>query len=256
MNPKPARAKVALVTGASGGIGRAIAQRLVDEGLVVIGAQRSTEAGRSTGGNPGSGGGVALSLGTDIRDEDSVVGLFETIEQEFGRLDVLCNNAGIGGVSALNTLDISHYNDVMDTNVRGALLCTKHAIRLIDAAGGGAIINIASLGSFVGIPSSASYCASKGAVLAFTREAAVELAPRRIRVNAVAPGYIDNEMFHSYIRAQDNPAAALDEVMRGIPLSRLGTTEDVAAAVAFLASDDAKWITGTTLVVDGGTLCQ
>jgi NAD(P)-dependent dehydrogenase (short-subunit alcohol dehydrogenase family) len=197
-----------------------------------------------------------LQYSVDVRDEASVAELFADIARDHRRLNILVNNAGIGGASNLAELDARHYDEVMDTNVRGMLLCTKYAIKLIEAAGGGSVINIASLGSFIGLPGSASYCASKGAVVAFTREAALELAPSRIRVNAVAPGYIDNDMFHRYIGAQSDPAVALAQTVADIPLGRLGTNDDVAAAVAFLASQDAQWITGATLTVDGGTLCR
>jgi NAD(P)-dependent dehydrogenase (short-subunit alcohol dehydrogenase family) len=244
--------RVAFVTGGGSGIGRAIALRLARDGAAVVVAQRDAAAGNATVDEIRADGGEGLSLRMDVRDEDEVRDAVAAATDAFGGLDVLCVNAGVGGSSPISALDVDHYREVVDTNVLGVLLCLKHgAAAMADA---GSVVAIASLGSFRALPDSASYCASKSAVLGIVRTAAVELAPRGIRVNAVAPGFIDNEMFHRWIRRQPDPAAGLRASLDGIPLGRLGRVDDVAAAASFLGSDDAAYVTGQCLAVDGGVL--
>jgi NAD(P)-dependent dehydrogenase (short-subunit alcohol dehydrogenase family) len=193
---------------------------------------------------------------TDVTSPESVEAMLRQALATYGKLDVLVNNAGIGVLEDLVDLSMDNYDAVMDVNVRGVLLCMKYAARPMIEAGTGSIINMASFNAFVGLQRFALYCASKAAVVNISRQAALDLGPRGIRVNAIAPGYIDNPMMHGYCDAHENPEATLAEALRSIPLGHFGTNDDVAAAALFLASDDAAFVTGTTLVVDGGTLCH
>ena len=249
--------KVAIVTGAGSGIGRAVALRFGREGAAVVAAQRTLAKGREIVREIEAAGGRALATETDVTVPESAEAMVTATLDAFARVDVLCNNAGKGGTEDLLELTMEHYEAVMETNVRGSLLCTKYAVRaMLERGVGGSVINIASLASFIALPRSASYCASKGAVLALTRQVALDYASGGVRVNAIAPGYIDNEMFHSYCRSQPDPDASLADVLAAIPMGELGREEDVAAAAVFFASDESRWVTGATLPVDGGTLVR
>jgi NAD(P)-dependent dehydrogenase (short-subunit alcohol dehydrogenase family) len=247
--------KVAIVTGAGRGIGEAIALRFAHEGAKVVAVQRTPEDGERLVSRIKAEGGDGIAVAADVQVPASVEAMVGMTIEAYGRLDILCNNAGHGGVSSLPELSMEHYDAVMETNVRGVLLCMKYGITPMLEKGAGSIINIASVASYIGLPKSAVYCASKGAVLALTRQAALDFAPHGIRVNAVAPGYIATPMFYSYCDVQPDPQAALNEVMSATPMGRLGTPDDVAGAVLYFASDDSRWVTGTSLVVDGGLLC-
>lgn len=248
--------KVAIVTGGGRGIGEAIGRRFAREGAAVVIAQRTLEEAERVAGGIQAEGGSALAVSTDITISGSVGAMVKETLTAYGRLDILCNNAGRGGVEDLVDMTSEHYNEVMEPNVRGVLLCMRYGIPPMLDVGGGSVINIASITSFVGIPRSAIYCASKGAVLALTRQAALDFGPQGIRVNAIAPGYIGNQMFYEYCAAHMDPEAAMEDVLSTIPLGRLGTSEDIAGAALYFASDDASWVTGATLVVDGGILCH
>jgi len=248
--------KVAIVTGAGRGIGEAIAIRFAREGAKVVAAQRTIADGERVVSAVKAEGGDAIAVSTDVCVPESAEALVKTTLETYGQLDILCNNAGHGGVSSLPELSMEHYDTVMESNVRGVLLCMKYGIRPMLKKGEGSIINIASAAAFIALPRSTVYCASKGAVLALTRQAALDFAPHGIRVNAVAPGYIATPMFYSYCDVQPDPQAALNEVLNATPMGRLGTPDDVAGAALYFASDDSQWATGTSLVVDGGLLCH
>jgi NAD(P)-dependent dehydrogenase (short-subunit alcohol dehydrogenase family) len=248
--------KIAIVTGGGRGIGGAIARRFAAEGATVAAVQRTIDEAEELAASLRDGGHRAIAIAADVAEEESVQAMVERAVAELGGLDILCNSAGIGGVENLLELRTEYYDAVMDTNVRGLLLCMKHAIPRMLRRQGGSIVNIASICSFVGLPESIAYCASKGAVVMATRQAALDFAAQGVRVNAIAPGFVGNEMFQAYCDAQSDPKAALDEVLEAIPMGRLGREEDVAAAAVYLASDEAAWVTGTTLVIDGGTLCR
>jgi len=248
------KGKVAIVTGGGRGIGAAIVRRFSAEGARVVAAQRDMAEAERTIAGVNANGGDAIAVQADVTVESSVERMVETTLAHFGTVDILCNNAGIGGVQSLLELEPDYFSRVMNTNVLGVLLCTKHVLPTMAKKRAGSVINIASICSFRGLPRSVVYCASKGALLMATRQTALDFAGDGVRVNAIAPGFIGNEMFDAYCDAEPDPMAARDAILATIPLGTLGDEEDVAAAASYLASSDSRWMTGSTLVIDGGSL--
>ncbi len=247
----------AVVTGAAGGIGRAIVERFLLEGASVTMTQRSIGPGKAMRAqlareHPGR---VAFHA-ADIRDPASVAGLLDEALERFGALDILCNNAGTGLLKAVHETSDEEYELVMDTNVRGIFLACRHAVPQMLEGGGGSIVNIGSVAGLVGFENDAIYCASKGAVLALTRQMALDYSSRGIRVNCVCPGFIETEMMERFIDSHPDPAPVREQITALHPIGRVGRPEEVAAAAAFLASDDASFITGAALAVDGGLLAR
>lgn len=244
--------RVALVTGASRGIGRAIAERLIDEGAQVIALSRSPDPAEFWNLPAGS----LLPVATDVRDSASVGEAVATGVGHFGRLDAVVNNAAIGLLrTAADTTD-EQYDDLFDTNLRSIFHTARHCIEHLQAAAAGSIVNIGSVAAHVGFEHDAAYCASKGAVLALTKQMAIDYAPDDIRVNCIEPGFIVTDQLTDYIAGQADPATARDQITALHPLGRLGRPAEVAAATAFLISDDASFITGTALAVDGGLMSR
>lgn len=241
--------KVALVTGASKGIGAGIAKRLAAEGaeVVVNYASSRDDADRVVAAITAAGG-KAVAIGASVTDQDALSRLFDQVRAQFGRIDVLVNNAGIYEGAPIEAVSAASFNRHFNTNVLGLLQATQGALALFPA-GGGAIVNISSVVSTFAPPGLAVYSATKGAVDTITRTLAKELAPRKIRVNSVNPGFVLTEGTHSAGMAGGEFEAG---VIASTPLGRVGKPEDIAAAVAFMASDDAAWITGESLVVAGG----
>jgi NAD(P)-dependent dehydrogenase (short-subunit alcohol dehydrogenase family) len=254
--PRRLESKVAIVTGAGRGIGRAIAIRFAREGACVVLAQRSLGEIEKLASEIDDDGLKAHAIATDVRHHDSVRNLIHQTIETCGHIDVLCNNAGIGQVQDVVALELPDYEEVMNVNVRGALFAMKATLPHFLQRGEGAIINIVSVLSFAARPQAAAYCTSKGALLGLTRQVALEYAARGVRVNAIAPGFVDTEQFRTYCQRQSDPDAIVEEALRLTPMGRLGTPDDVAGAAAFLASEDARWVTGSVVVVDGGMLCQ
>jgi 3-oxoacyl-[acyl-carrier protein] reductase len=237
--------KTVLVTGSSRGIGAGIAQYLARQGarVAVTYSSNAGSAEKTCAALEGTG---HLCLHLNVSDEASVEQAFEKITQEFGKLDYLVNNAGITKDQLLLRMKTDDFNAVVETNLRGTFLCTKAATKLMLKARSGAIVNITSVIGQTGNPGQANYAASKAGIEAFSKSVAAEVASRSIRVNCVAPGFIVTEM--TDVLSDTQKQAILDKV----PLKALGTVDDIASAVSFLLSDEAKYITGHTLSVNGG----
>lgn len=239
--------KAALVTGASRGIGRAIALRLAQEGYAVAinyaGVPTEAEEVKHTIGEMG---GRALLIHCDVSKAEDVSAMFDTIKAEFGRLDVLVNNAGITRDSLMVRLKEENWDAVIDTDMKSIFLTMKAAAPIMMKQRKGAIVNIASVVGITGNAGQLNYSAAKAGVIGMTKTAAKELASRGVRVNAVAPGFIATAM------TEVLPEKVKEDMIHSIPLGRMGQAEDVAKAVCFLASDEAAYITGQVLKVDGG----
>ena len=239
--------KRALVTGASRGIGRAVALRLAADGASVAVNYHTGEAEAAdvVAAITGSGG-TAVAIGGDVSDAPQAAGLVAAAQEALEGLDILVNNAGITRDNLALRLSEEDWDAVLDTNLKGAFLCTKAALRPMLRQRSGRIINMSSVVAGTGNPGQANYAAAKAGLIGLTKTLAREVASRGITVNAVAPGFISTRMVDAITEEQQ----AL--VLERIPLARFGTPEDVAAAIAFLASDDTGYITGQVLGVDGG----
>ena len=238
---------VAVVTGASRGLGRAIAVALSAAGYAVCVNYRAREdAAHAVVAQIVEAGGRAAAMGADVSKREEVEALFKRVAAELGPVAVLVNNAGITRDTLLLRLSEDDWDAVMDTNLRGAYLCTKVAIRGMIKARWGRIINISSVVGLFGNPGQSNYAAAKAGLLGFTRAVAREVADRQVTVNAVAPGFITTDI------TADLPEELKARMLSQIPAGRFGTPEDVAGVVAFLASDAAAYITGQVLTVDGG----
>ncbi len=244
--------RTAFVTGAARGIGAATAARLADDGLAVAVVDLDADAAVVTAGKINAAGGTAIGLGCDVADEAQVIDAVARTVAAFGSLDVLVNNAGVLRDNLLFKMSVQDWDTVMSVHLRGAFLCSKAAQKHMVDNGGGAIVNTSSV-SALGNRGQANYAAAKAGIQGLTRTLAMELGPFGIRVNAVAPGFIATEMTAATaarigVSAQDLQA----ETAKITPLRRVGVPADIANVVAFLASDDAGFVTGQTVYVDGG----
>ena len=236
--------RVALVTGAAGGIGAAVSARLAQEGFRVACSDLATEAAELAAAEiPG-----ARGFGCDLRSEEAVEGLRAAVTAELGAPWLLVNAGGVFFEHEVTELSLEQWDLVMDVNVRGTFLTCRALLPAMEAARSGCIVNIASTAGLTGGHTRAAYNASKGAVVLFTRSLAIDWGPRGVRVNCVAPGLIDTPMA-DWIRLDPVRLAAFE---RSLPAGRIGTPDDIADAVAFLASNGASYMHGSTLVVDGG----
>ena len=236
--------RIALVTGASRGIGQAIAKRLANEGYLVIGTATSEKGAAAVNDYLQELGGAGRVL--NVQDAEQINQLFDSIEKEFGNVQVLVNNAGITQDGLLMRMDDNAWERVIDVNLTSVFRTSKRAMKGMMKARQGRIINITSVVAAMGNAGQTNYTASKAGIEGFTRSLAREIGSRQITVNCVAPGFIDTDM------TSELNEALIQSMLNAVPLARLGKPEDIAAAVNFLASEEAGYITGTVLDVNGG----
>lgn len=239
--------KVALVTGSSRGIGAAIVLKLASLGAdVVVNYSGSKEAAEAVVEKALTYGVKAMAYQVNVANFDEVEKMIKTVQKEFGRLDIVVNNAGITSDTLMMRMDEQAFDSVIDVNLKGTWNVCKHVTRLMMKQREGVIINVSSVVGLNGNMGQANYAASKAGVIGLTKSLAKEFASRNVRVNAVAPGYIKSDMTSKLSEE------ITDKVLQNIPLGYLGEVEDIANSVAFLVSDQARYITGQTLVIDGG----
>jgi dihydroanticapsin dehydrogenase len=246
--------KVAIVTGGGNGIGRATCLRFAEEGAAVVVAEIDEPSGQETAHVIRAAGGRALFVRTDVADEPSIAAMVAEAVQTYGRIDILVNNAAVFVLRGIDAT-VEEWRKILDTNVMGPALVSKHVVPQIKKAGGGAIVNLASISSFIAQPEFVTYNTTKTAILGLTRCMAMDLAPFKIRVNAVCPGAVWTQIVERLTReaGMDRAAADLDPNWGGAHmLGRIADPREIANAILFLASDEASFITAESLMVDGG----
>lgn len=249
--------KVAIVTGGGNGIGRAIAHRLAASRATVVVSDVLVDDGERVASEIADMGGVARFVRADVADAESAETLVRSTVEAFGRLDMLFNNAGIGGTMArVHELDPADFDKVVGVNLRGTFLCSKYALPHLIAQHAGSIVNTASTYGMIAAPKAVAYCASKAAIINLTRQMAIDYGPDGIRVNAICPGYIDTHLGRRGTRLSEREfaeATAVREKAAGMqPLGRQAQPSEVAAVAVFLATDAASFMTGSIVPVDGG----
>lgn len=246
--------KVCIVTGGANGIGKATCQRLAEEGAKVAVTDLADGDGKIVCDSIAKAGGTAEYWHLDVTEEAEVAHVFDEVTGKFGRVDVVVNNAGISGTDKpTDEISAEEWRKVMDVNVNGVFYCTKAAIPLLRKAGDGSIVNLSSIYGIIGAPDIPPYHASKGAVREMSKTDAILYAREGIRVNSVHPGFIWTPLVQAMAKASEEGTEAFRKGLDALhPVGHVGEPEDIAAGIAYLASDDAKFVTGSELVIDGG----
>ncbi|WP_075618279.1 3-oxoacyl-[acyl-carrier-protein] reductase [Paenisporosarcina indica] len=241
--------EVAIVTGASKGIGKAIAMELTQRGVTtVLTYVSSSTQMEETLSEIKNAGGKAIAMKVDVSDEKEIKMLFKEVKKLYGRLDILVNNSGITKDGFLPLMSSAKWDDVINVNLRGTYLCTREAVKQMMIHKKGTIVNVASTSGISGARGQANYSASKGGIIAFTKSLALEASQYNIRANVVAPGFIETDMTKSMDQA------TLAQMMELVPLKRMGKPAEVAKLVSFLSSNDSSYITGKVFTIDGGLI--
>ena len=237
--------RVAVVTGAARGIGDAIAERLLADGASVFSLDKASASELRAG---------VVYLEADVADPASVAEAFRAIDAKTGRIDILVNNAGIQRVGLVGKISFAEWSAVVATHLNGFFLCASEVVPRMAARGkGGAIVTIASTAAFVGLPGRSAYCAAKAGMLGLTRALALEVAPAGIRVNAVAPGFTRTKLIEQGLA---DGSLQEDWMVARVPMKRLAATQEIASVVRYLAGDEASYVTGQTIIADGGWTVQ
>ena len=245
--------KIALVVGGSTGIGRATAVAFAKAGAKVVVASRGEEQGQETVELVQQTGTEGLFIQTDVSDKNSIKHLIAQTINRYGRIDAAFNNAGIEGKTApLVETDEDDFDAIINVNLKGVYLCLKYQIAAMLKTGGGAIVNTASIGGVIGFPNTAIYCASKHGVIGLTKTAALELAKSNIRINAIAPGAVQTDL----LNRMSGGESAAEAIAEAIPNGRISSPDEISGAVIWLCSDEASYVNGHTLVIDGGFTIQ
>ncbi len=244
--------KVAIVTGAGRGIGEAIARKMTAEGAAVTVAELMADNGAAVAATLQGNGHKAIFVHTDITRSDSVAAMVEQTVQAFGRVDILVNNAGKNFYYDATQMTEAEWDDAMNVDVKGAWICCKYAIPQMVNVGGGSIINIASIHARLTIKGLFPYAAAKSALVGMTRSLALDWGLKNIRVNAVCPGWVRTYLVDEWLSKQPDAQAAEEEVLKVQPMGRMASPAEIANFVAFLASDEASYINGAELPIDGG----
>ena len=244
--------KVAIITGAAKGQGEFEARLFASEGATVVLCDIDVETCGKTAEEISSSGGSAVSMTLDVTSESNWIGVIEQTVEFFGKLDILVNNAGIYSRVPIENASVEEFDHILEVNLRGVFLGTKHAIPAMRTSGGGSIINISSTAGIVGNVGSGAYGASKGGVRSFTKYTAIQHASEGIRANSVHPGPIDTDMISDNLSTAEGRKSTESR----IPMGRVGSIEDVAMGVLFLATDESSYMTGSELVIDGGMTAQ
>ena len=245
--------RICIITGGGSGIGRATCLLFAREGATVVVADKSEETASAVAARAGNG---AVAMSVDVADSRAVEGMIRNTVERFGRIDVLVNNAGYGIPGSVTETDEADWNRLMAVNVNGVFFGCKYVIPEMRARGGGSIVNTASVVAAVGIRDRAAYCASKGAVAALTRAMALDHVADNIRINAVAPGTIDSPYFQEIMAKSARAADLRHQLESRQAMNRLGLPEEIANGILFLASDEASFMTGAILTIDGGMTAQ
>jgi NAD(P)-dependent dehydrogenase (short-subunit alcohol dehydrogenase family) len=247
------KGKTAIITGGSDGIGKATALLFAQEGArgITI-ADLDVEKGNELAGLLRSRGAEALFVQADVRNASQVQAMVKSTVEQFGRIDILVNNAGVAGVVPVTELAEEDWDRIIDTSLKGTYLCSKYVIPEMINAGAGSIVNLGSVLGLVGRERASAYNAAKGGIVLLTKNMALDYVGFNIRVNAVCPGFVMTEMVRRYINRCEDPEKLHAELANLHPMARLATPEEVASAILFLASNESSFITGSSLVVDGG----